>query len=189
MRWQSKAAAALAVVALVWAGARLLARPDAHPAANAVAASAPAAVQAATRFDTAAASPARPAAPPRPLPARVTAFIANQYPQSAATRAALTQIALGWSLAVNDVQSPADAKQAGNAIAQGIACALASGVLGKAGIDQQVMLDRIRDTRAVMLGTEADTLAYIRFQSLAGGQYFDDPGPSACSFDPSSLPN
>ena len=51
------------------------------------------------------------------------------------------------------------------------------------------MLDRIRDTRAVMFGTEADTLAYFGFQSLAGGQYFDDPDPGVCSFDSLSLPN
>jgi hypothetical protein len=187
MRWQYKAAAVLAAAILAWTGARLLARPEAPTATRAEPAAAQAA--AANRFGVDAAAPARSGAPPRPLPPRVTDFIASHYPDSASTRAALTQLASGWSLAVNNVQSRADAKEAGNAIAKGIACALTSGVLGRAGIDQQAMLDRIRDTRAVMLGTEADTLAYFRFQSLAGGQYFDDPGPGACSFDPSSLPN
>ncbi|WP_323119617.1 hypothetical protein [Burkholderia alba] len=190
MRWQYKAGAALAVAALAWAGVRLLSAggaPAAAPPAQ-TAAAVPAGPLA-SGFSTDPAAPARSASPPRPLPPRVTRFIADEYAQSAATREALTQIAYGWSQAVNDVRDPADAKQAGDAIAKGIACALNAGVLNKAGVDQQVMLDRIRSTRAIMLDTEADTLSYIRFQSLAGGQYFDDPGPGACSFDPASLPN
>lgn len=121
------------------------------------------------------------------LPPRVTGFINTTYASSATTREALTQIAHGWNMAVNAVRSPQDAKVAGNAIAEGIACALHENVLDKAGVSPQEMLDRISATRAVMLDSETDTLAYIRFQSLAGGQYFQDPGPSSCGFDPSSL--
>jgi len=125
--------------------------------------------------------------PAPPLPPRVTGFINTTYASSATTREALTQIAHGWSMAVNEVRSPQHAKAAGNAIAEGIACALHENVLDKAGVSPQEMLDRISATRAVMLDSEADTLAYIRFQSLAGGQYFQDPGSSSCRFDPSSL--
>lgn len=120
---------------------------------------------------------------------RVTEHIAREYADSAVTREALTQIAYGWNQAVNDVHDPGDAKIAGDAIAKGIACALSARVLAKAGIDQQTMLDRIKGTRAVMLDTETDTLAYIRFQSLAGGQFFDDPGPASCGFNPTAMPN
>ncbi len=124
-----------------------------------------------------------------PLPSRVIEHIASDYANSAVTREALTQIAYGWSQAIHDVHNPAEAKDAGNAIAKGIACALSQAVLAKSGVDQQAMLGRIKETRAVMLDTEADTQAYIRFQSLAGGQYFDDPGPRSCGFDPGSLQN
>ncbi len=125
----------------------------------------------------------------RRFPSRVTEHIAREYADSAVTREALTQIAYGWNQAVNDVHDPGDAKTAGDAIAKGIACALSARVLAKAGVDQQTMLDRIKGTRAVMLDTETDTLAYIRFQSLAGGQFFDDPGPASCGFNPTAMPN
>ncbi|KVT78860.1 hypothetical protein WT25_20205 [Burkholderia territorii] len=125
----------------------------------------------------------------RPLPVRVTEHIASEYASSAATREALTQIAYGWDQAVLDVKNAVDAKNAGNAIAKGIACALSQPVLDKSGVNQQTMLGRIKDTRAVMLDTVAATQAYIRFQSLAGGQYFNDPGANSCDFDPSTLQN
>jgi hypothetical protein len=115
--------------------------------------------------------------------------LAREYPNSAATRQALTQIAYGWSQAVNDVRGPQDAKLAGNEIAKGIACALGPGVLARTGVDQQTMLDRIKAARAVMLDSDNDTTAYLHFQALAGGQYFDDPGAASCSFDPATLPN
>jgi hypothetical protein len=91
--------------------------------------------------------------------------------------------------AVNDVRGPQDAKLAGNEIAKGIACALGPGVLARTGVDQQTMLDRIKAARAVMLDSDNDTTAYLHFQALAGGQYFDDPGAASCSFDPATLPN
>ncbi|AOJ70285.1 MULTISPECIES: hypothetical protein [Burkholderia] len=187
MRWQYPTAAALAIAAFVWACARIVST-DAAPAA-APAERAESTVPAAQANAFTAASSAAPRSAPPPLPPRVAEYIAHEYANSAVTREALTQIAYGWSQAVNDVRDPADAKTAGDAIAKGIACALSARVLVKAGVDQQTMLDRIKGTRAVMLDTEADTLAYIRFQSLAGGQFFDDPGSASCGFNPTSMPN
>ncbi|WP_367277799.1 hypothetical protein [Paraburkholderia sp.] len=127
--------------------------------------------------------------PARPLPQRFNDYLAQEYANSAVTRQVLTQIAQGWSQAVNNVRDPQDAKRAGDEIAQGIACALGEDVLAKVNLDQQEMLDRIKAARAVMLDDESDTVAYLRFQSLAGGQFFDDPQARPCRFDPSVLLN
>lgn len=195
MRWQYKAGAILAVAALVLAGARLFSAdaadvpPPAPPRQTASAAPVtPATSAPAAPVASAAPTSQAPPPPERPLPPRLTDYLAREYPNSAATRQALTQIAYGWSQAI-DVRTAQDAKSAGNEIAKGIACALGPGVLAKTGVDQQVMLDRIKAARAVMLDNEDDTVAYLRFQSLAGGQYFDDPGAASCSFDPATLPN
>lgn len=187
MRWQYPVAAALAFAALVWACARIVSTDAAPAAAPAEQTESTSSTALASAF--AIASSATPRSAPPPLPPRVAEYIAHEYANSAVTREALTQIAYGWSQAVNDVHDPGDAKTAGDAIAKGIACALSARVLVKAGVDQQTMLDRIKSTRAIMLDTEADTLAYIRFQSLAGGQFFDDPGPASCGFNPTSMPN
>jgi len=196
MRWQVKAGAILAAAVLVFAGVRLLSADaaDAQPAdppRQAAAATPPSLAPAPAGAPPPQAAPAyKPPPPPeRPLPPRFTDYLAREYPNSAATRQALTQIAYGWSEAVNDVRGPQDAKLAGNDIARGIACALGPGVLARTGVDQQTMLDRIKAARAVMLDSDNDTTAYLRFQSLAGGQYFDDPGAASCSFDPATLPN
>ncbi len=198
MRWQVKAGAILAAAVLVFAGVRLFSADtaDAHdasppePPKQAIAATPPSPAPTPANAPSAPAIQAnRPPPPERPLPPRFTDYLTREYPNSAATRQALTQIAYGWSQAVNDVRGPQDAKLAGNAIASGIACALGPGVLARTGVDQQTMLDRIKAARAVMLDNDSDTVAYLRFQSLAGGQYFDDPGAAACSFDPATLPN
>ena len=196
MRWQVKAGAILAAAILVFAGVRLFSAdaadaPLADPPKQAAAATPPSPAPTPASVQPPQAAPAdKPPPPPeRPLPPRFTDYLAREYPNSAATRQALTQIAYGWSQAVNDVRGPQDAKLAGNDIARGIACALGPGVLVRTGIDQQTMLDRIKSARAVMLDSESDTTAYLRFQSLAGGQYFDDPGAASCSFDPATLPN
>ncbi|WP_426399816.1 hypothetical protein ACN9M1_17390 [Ralstonia sp. R-29] len=192
MRWQVKAGAILATAVLVFAGVRLFSAgaADAHdapppdPPKRAAAATPP------SPLPTPASAPlAPPTQANPPLPPRFTEYLAREYPNSAATRQALTQIAYGWSQAVNNVRGPQDAKLAGDAIASGIACALGPGVLATTGVDQQTMLDRIKNARAVMLDNDSDTTAYLRFQALAGGQYFDDPGAAACSFDPATLPN
>ncbi|CAJ0815731.1 hypothetical protein [Ralstonia flaminis] len=196
MRWQFKAGAILAAAVLVFAGVRLFSADaaDAQPAdppRQAAAATPPSPAPAPAGTPPTQAAPAyKPPPPPeRPLPPRFTDYLAREYPNSAATRQALMQIAYGWSQAVNDVRGPQDAKLAGNEIAKGIACALGPGVLARTGIDQQTMLDRIKAARAVMLDNDSDTTAYLRFQALAGGQYFDDPGAASCSFDPAALPN
>ncbi|KHK54775.1 hypothetical protein PI87_14310 [Ralstonia sp. A12] len=196
MRWQVKAGAILAAAVLLFAGVRLFSAdaadaPPADPPKQAAAATPPSPAPTPASVQPPQAAPAyKPPPPPeRPLPPRFTDYLAREYPNSAATRQALTQIAYGWSEAVNDVRGPQDAKLAGNDIARGIACALGPGVLARTGVDQQTMLDRIKAARAVMLDSESDTTAYLRFQSLAGGQYFDDPGAASCSFDPATLPN
>lgn len=193
MRWQVKAGAILAAAVLVFAGVRLLSADaaDAPPAdpPKPVAAATPAPTPAGVPPPKTAPAYKPPPPPERPLPPRFTDYLAREYPNSAATRQALTQIAYGWSEAVNDVRGPQDAKLAGNDIARGIACALGPGVLARTGVDQQTMLDRIKAARAVMLDSDNDTTAYLRFQALAGGQYFDDPGAASCSFDPATLPN
>ncbi|AJY64517.1 hypothetical protein [Burkholderia glumae] len=187
MRWKYFVAAGLAAGVLVWFFSGM-ARDASTSAGQAAPAARPAAAPMASRFSGTSSASAPRRAPP-PLPSRVIEHIASDYANSAVTREALTQIAYGWSQAIHDVHNPAEAKDAGNAIAKGIACALSQAVLAKSGVDQQAMLGRIKETRAVMLDTEADTQAYIRFQSLAGGQYFDDPGPRSCGFDPGSLQN
>ncbi|WP_439893980.1 hypothetical protein ACS7SF_20535 (plasmid) [Ralstonia sp. 25C] len=192
MRWQVKAGAILATAVLVFAGVRVFSAgaADAHdapppdPPKRATAATPPSPVPA-----PASAPPAQSAQANPPLPPRFTEYLAREYPNSAATRQALTQIAYGWSQAVHNVRGPQDAKLAGDAIARGIACALGPGVLATTGVDQQTMLDRIKAARAVMLDNDSDTTAYLRFQALAGGQYFDDPGAASCGFDPATLPN
>ncbi|KMW46711.1 hypothetical protein PQH03_19325 [Ralstonia insidiosa] len=196
MRWQFKAGAILAAAVLVFAGVRLFSADaaDAQPAdpprqAAAATPPSPAPAPAGTPPPQAAPAHQPPPPPERPLPPRFTDYLAREYPNSAATRQALTQIAYGWSQAVNDVRGPQDAKLAGNEIAKGIACALGPGVLARTGVDQQTMLDRIKAARAVMLDSDNDTTAYLHFQALAGGQYFDDPGAASCSFDPATLPN
>ncbi|MGM3277140.1 hypothetical protein [Ralstonia sp. 24A2] len=196
MRWQVKAGAILATAVLVFAGVRLFSADaaDATPAdpsrqAAAATPTSPAPTPAGVPPRQAAPAYKPPPPPERPLPPRFTDYLAREYPNSAATRQALTQIAYGWSEAVNDVRGPQDAKLAGNDIARGIACALGPGVLARTGVDQQTMLDRIKAARAVMLDNDSDTTAYLRFQALAGGQYFDDPSAASCSFDPATLPN
>lgn len=189
MRWKYVVAAILAAGLLACLCFAIVARGTSASPDRPSHIERPADAPMANTFSDAASSAAGQRRSPPPLPARVTEYIAAEYANSAATREALMQIAYGWSQAIREVHNPADAKDAGNAIAKGIACALSQGVLGKSGVDQQAMLDRIKGARAVMLDTEADTQAYIRFQSLAGGQYFDDPGARSCSFDPSSLQN
>jgi hypothetical protein len=51
------------------------------------------------------------------------------------------------------------------------------------------MQDRILKTRAKMLANEANTQAYLRFQELASGQYFKDPGTSSCAFETGQFAN
>ena len=196
MRWQFKAGAILAAAILVFAGVRLFSADAADaqpvdPPRQAAAATPPSPAPAPAGTPPPQAAPAyKPPPPPeRSLPPRFTDYLARESPNSTATRQALTQIAYGWSEAVNDVRGPHDAKLAGNDIARGIACALGPGVLARTGVDQQTMLDRIKNARAVMLDNDSDTMAYLRFQSLAGCQYFDDPGAASCSFDPATLPN
>ncbi|AJW96722.1 MULTISPECIES: hypothetical protein [Burkholderia] len=189
MRWKYVVAAILAAGLLACLCFAIVARETSASADRPTHIDPPADAPMANAFSGVSSSAVGQGRPPPPLPARVTEHIATQYANSAVTREALTQIAQGWRQAIHEVHTPADAKEAGNAIAEGIACALSQGVLAKSGVDQQAMLDRIKNTRAVMLDTEADTQAYIRFQSLAGGQYFNDPGARPCRFDPSLRQN
>ena len=124
-----------------------------------------------------------------PLPPRVIDYINTEYANSAVTRRALIQLANGWNEAIHDMNNASDAKAAGVHIAQGIACALNNDVLKKNGVSQQVMYDRIKSTRAVMLNSDAATRAYIHFQGLANGQFFEDSGYQPCNFDPEQAPN
>nr|WP_311527211.1 hypothetical protein [uncultured Ralstonia sp.] len=192
MRWQYKTGGILAIAAIVvtttwW----LHADAGANQAGNtgAPAPSVPVVPVLPTETPPGPVAQPAPAHPERALPARVTDYLEREYPNSTATRQALTQIAYGWSQAVEEVHSAEGAKAAGDEIARGIACALGPDMLAKTGVDQQTMLDRIKAARAVMLDSENDTAAYLRFQSLAGGQYFNDPGPASCDFNASALPN
>ncbi len=119
MRWQFKAGAILAAAVLVFAGVRLFSADaaDAQPAdpprqAAAATPPSPAPAPAGTPPPQAAPAHQPPPPPERPLPPRFTDYLAREYPNSAATRQALTQIAYGWSQAVNDVRGPQDAKLA-----------------------------------------------------------------------------
>ncbi|WP_321946041.1 hypothetical protein [Burkholderia cenocepacia] len=124
-----------------------------------------------------------------PIPSRVADYIAREYAQSAVTRAVITQITLGWNQAIHNAGDARTAHAAGNTIAQGIACAMSTAVLVRAGITPQEMIDRIMSTRSVMLDSEADSREYLHFQSLASGQVFDDSSPNTCRFNPTTMPN
>jgi hypothetical protein len=121
------------------------------------------------------------------VPDDVNAYIDHTYAASKTSQLAFTQLAQGWSEAINDISTPAQAKQAGEKIARGIACLMSDGVTQKTGKTAQIMYDELLKTRAEMLGTPKRTEAYLRFQTLASGQYFADPGNQPCNFKPDEL--
>jgi len=123
------------------------------------------------------------------IPDRVNRYIEQEYKDSAVTRRAFTQLASAWGEALNKVRDPESAKAAGEKISQGIGCVLSQAVISKGKTDFDSMQDRILKTRAKMLANEANTQAYLRFQELASGQYFKDPGTSSCAFETGQFAN
>ncbi|MDW5416938.1 hypothetical protein R6242_10210 [Iodobacter sp. CM08] len=121
------------------------------------------------------------------VPDDVNAYIDHTYATSKTSQLAFTQLAQGWSEAINDISTPEQAKQAGEKIARGIACLMSDSVMEKTGKTAQVMYDELLTTRAEMLGTPKRTEAYLRFQTLASGQYFADPGNQPCNFKATEL--
>ncbi|AMC35765.1 hypothetical protein [Janthinobacterium sp. B9-8] len=121
------------------------------------------------------------------VPDDVNAYIDQTYASSKTNQLAFTQLAQGWGEAINDISTSAQAKQAGEKIARGIACLMSDDVTQKTGKTAQTMYDELLKTRAEMLGTPKRTEAYLRFQTLASGQYFTDPGNQPCNFKPAEL--
>lgn len=123
------------------------------------------------------------------VPDEVNAYIRQHYATSQVSQLAFTQLAQGWSSAIYEVSTPEQAKLAGEKIARGIACLMSEDVTQKTGKTAHAMYDELLKTRAEMLGTPQRTEAYLRFQTLAAGQYFADPGNQPCNFQPASLSN
>lgn len=121
------------------------------------------------------------------IPDDVNAFIDHEYATSKISRLAMTQLAQGWSSAIQDMNTAAEAKQAGEKIARGIACLMSSDVAQKTGKTPQAMYEELLKTRAEMLGTPQRTEAYLHFQTLASGQYFADPQEPVCDFKPAEI--
>lgn len=120
------------------------------------------------------------------VPDDVNRYIDHEYATSKISRQAMTQLAQGWSAAIHDVNTVADAKEAGEKIARGIACLMSPEVAQKTGKTPQAMYEELLKTRAEMLGTPQRTEAYLHFQTLASGQYFADPQEPACDFKPTT---
>ena len=104
------------------------------------------------------------------IPDDVNVFIDHEYATSKISRLAMTQLAQSWSSAIQDVDTAAEAKQAGEKIARGIACLMSQDVAQKTGKTPQAMYEELLKTRAEMLGTPQRTEAYLHFQTLASGQ-------------------
>jgi hypothetical protein len=121
------------------------------------------------------------------VPDDVNAYIDHTYAASKTGQLAFTQLAQGWGEAISDISTPEQAKQAGEKIARGIACLMSDDVIQKTGKTAQAMYDELLKTRAEMLGTPKRTEAYLRFQTLASGQYFADPSNQPCNFKPTEL--
>lgn len=136
--------------------------------------------------------PAMPVAASKPAPAAVPEemqqWLAARYGSNPPLYQAMQQLAAGWAEAIHNVHDKASAHRAGTRIARAIACVMAPATLESSGQDQQWAYDQIIEARAEMLNRPADSDAYIRFQGLAAGQYFADPGAEACSTAPVTPP-
>ena len=135
---------------------------------------------------------AAPAALPRPasqaVPDEMQQWLAARYGSNPPLHQAMLQLAAGWAEAINEAHDQASAHRAGVRIARAIACVMAPATLESSGQDQQWAYDQIMTARAEMLSRPADSDAYIRFQGLAAGQFFDDPGATACATAPATPP-
>lgn len=123
---------------------------------------------------------AQPIPPANSVPESMKEWLALRYASNPPLHKAMLQLATGWAQAIHDAHDEASAYQAGENIARAIACVMSPSVLESSGQDQQWAYDQIITARAEMLSKPAHSDAYIRFQELAGGQFFSDPGPSAC---------
>lgn len=122
------------------------------------------------------------------VPDEMQQWLAARYGNNPSLHQAMQQLAAGWAEAIHNVHDKASAHRAGTRIARAIACVMAPATLESSGQDQQWAYDQIIEARAEMLNRPADSDAYIRFQGLAAGQYFADPGAEACSTAPVTSP-
>lgn len=135
--------------------------------------------------------PATPVAATRPakaVPDEMQQWLAARYGSNPPLHQAMLQLAAGWAEAIHQAHDQASAHRAGVRIARAIACVMAPATLESSGQDQQWAYDQIMTARAEMLSRPADSDAYIRFQGLAAGQFFDDPGATACATAPATPP-
>lgn len=135
--------------------------------------------------------PATPVAITRPahaVPDEMQTWLAARYGSNPPLHQAMQQLAAGWAQAIHEVHDQASAHRAGVRIARAIACVMDPATLESSGQDQQWAYDQIIAARAEMLSRPADSDAYIRFQGLAAGQYFADPGAEACRTAPVTQP-
>lgn len=154
--------------------------PGPLPPAAAQAATPPAPVVVQAALTPPQAGPVRQVERPERIPATFLRWLDTRYGSDPALRGAMLQLAEGWASAVNDVHDRASAKRAGDRIARGIACVMDARTLSGSGQDGQWAYQQIMEARSEMLADDARTDAYLRFQELAAGQYFADPGPEPC---------
>ena len=161
--------------------------PDAPPVAQATSSPVPV-TRSALPLPALPASPAAAQAVNRPVPDDMQQWLAARYGSNPPLHQAMLQLAAGWAEAIHHVHDKASAHRAGVRIARAIACVMAPATLESSGQDQQWAYDQIIAARAEMLSRPADSDAYLRFQGLAAGQYFADPGAEACRTAPVTSP-
>jgi hypothetical protein len=160
------------------------AAPTAVPASNTT----PAANTAVLPLPAIPAMPVAATPPARAIPDAMQQWLAARYGSNPPLHQAMLQLAAGWAEAINEAHDQASAHRAGVRIARAIACVMAPATLESSGQDQQWAYDQIMTARAEMLSRPADSDAYIRFQGLAAGQFFDDPGATPCATAPATPP-
>lgn len=111
-------------------------------------------------------------------------YIALTYPESARTRAALTQIAVALQVALLASNNRDASLAAASARLNAIDCLLF--IHGT-----QTGRARFNELRAQILNTEDRTRAYITADNQLGGQVFEAgiDTKSLCNFDPDKMPN
>ncbi|MGE8531069.1 MAG: hypothetical protein ACN6N1_09275 [Acinetobacter guillouiae] len=122
------------------------------------------------------------------VPDRMNDYIKKEFSNSITLQIAMKNLAQAWNLALADNLDKKSAKDVGNKISKSIACLLNPIVLTKTNNSFEKMNSYIQATRAEMLNTPKNTIAYIHFNELLNGQYFHDQGTTPCSNDVTQAP-
>lgn len=117
----------------------------------------------------------------------VERYIAINHQDSAKVRAALMQFAVVVQVELIDSTDKQKSIQHANEAGKAIDCMVY--VVGSV----QKAEDLYKELRPVILNTDARNKAYLAYNDQLGGQVFtptpDSQAASACTFDPSTLPN